>query len=239
MPATGRTSPRTRVASTAHASAEDDSALAMSAALSPLGGDPPLAMLAAGPNGRDEAIRGGRSNRTQLLGEPSTRPGISGVAYDTAWLAGLATETDRRSSRFPTTLRWLADNQLADGSWGSSVRYEHDRVLCTLAALAPLAEFGRRAEDRCAVDAGTRYLWQHGHLIGREPVELVGFELLLPALVDRARQAGVPVPPHLDVYAQQRADKLRLIPPQALYSPRTTVVHSLEFLGDQVDKSSL
>src|SRR5207249_837284 len=86
-------------------------------------------------------------------------------------------------------LRWLADNQLSDGSWGSSVRYEHDRILCTLASLAPLAEFGRRAEDRRAVEAGTRYLWQHGHLIGHEPVELVGFELLLPALVDRARAA--------------------------------------------------
>lgn len=64
--------------------------------------------------------------------------------------------------------------------------YEHDRILCTLASLAPLAEFGRRAEDRRAVDAGTLYLWQHGHLLAREQVELVGFELLLPALVDRA-----------------------------------------------------
>jgi halimadienyl-diphosphate synthase len=174
-----------------------------------------------------------------LLGEPGTRPGIAGVAYDTAWLAGLPDQVDRRTSRFPTALRWLADNQLADGSWGSEVRYEHDRILCTLAALAPLAEFGQRAEDHRAVDAGTRYLWQHGHLLGREPVELVGFELLLPALVDRARQAGVAVPPHLDIYAPQRARKLELIPSYALYSPRATVVHSLEFLGDQADLSGL
>jgi hypothetical protein len=174
-------------------------------------------------------------SRRQLLAEPATRPGITGVAYDTAWLAGLPHETDRRSSRFPTTLRWLADNQLSDGSWGSSVRYEHDRILCTLASLAPLAEFGRRAEDRRAVEAGTRYLWQHGHLLGHEPVELVGFELLLPALVQRARAAGVAVPPHLDIYASERARKLELIPTAELYSPRASVVHSLEFLGDQAD----
>jgi halimadienyl-diphosphate synthase len=180
-------------------------------------------------------MRTARTREQDLLGVPSGRPGISGVAYDTAWLAGVPDETDRRTSRFPTTLRWLADNQLADGSWGSSVCYEHDRILCTLAALAPLAEFGRRAEDRRAVEAGTRYLWQHGHLLGREPVELVGFELLLPALVERARAAGVAVPPHLDVYALQRARKLDLIPPSALYSPRATVVHSLEFLGGQAD----
>ncbi len=177
--------------------------------------------------------------RRRLLAAPGSRPGISGVAYDTAWLAGLPHQHDRRSSRYPTTLRWLSDNQLSDGSWGSSVRYEHDRVLCTLAALAPLAEFGRRAEDRHAVEAGTRYLWQHGHLVGREPVELVGFELLLPSLVQRARKAGVAVPPHLDVYAPERAAKLNLLPPHALYSPRTTVVHSLEFLGDQADPQLL
>jgi halimadienyl-diphosphate synthase len=174
-----------------------------------------------------------------LLAPPRMRPGISGVAYDTAWLAGLSDKSDRRTSRFPTALRWLADNQLSDGSWGSPVRYEHDRILCTLAALAPLAEFGRGAEDRSAVDAGTRYLWQHGHLIGREPVELVGFELLLPALVERARAAGVAVPPHLDVYSAERTQKLKLIPKNALYSPRATVVHSLEFLGDQVDAERL
>src|SRR4051794_26319953 len=170
-----------------------------------------------------------------LLQAPNARPGIAGVAYDTAWLAGVPDAVDRRSSRFPTSLHWLADHQHADGSWGSAVRYEHDRILCTLAALAPLARFGRREEDRRAVEAGTRYLWQHGHLLGREPVELVGFELLLPTLVDRARAAGVAVPPHLDIYARERARKLELIPDQALYSPRTTVVHSLEFLGEQAD----
>ena len=174
-----------------------------------------------------------RRSSADLLGDPETRPGIRGVAYDTAWLAGVPAEGDRRRSRFPTTLRWLAANQLADGSWGSSVRYEHDRILCTLAALAPLAEFGRRAEDRRAVEAGTRYLWQHGHLLAHEPVELVGFELLLPTLVERARAAGVAVPPHLDIYAAQRARKLELIPPHALYSAKATVVHSLEFLGQQ------
>jgi halimadienyl-diphosphate synthase len=180
-----------------------------------------------------------RQTGGQFLGHPSTRPGITGVPYDTAWLAGLPSHSDRRSSRYPTTLRWLADNQLADGSWGSSVRYEHDRILCTLAAVAPLAEFGRRAEDRHAVEAGTRYLWQHGHLLGHEPVELVGFELLLPALVERARAAGVAVPPHLDIYATERAQKLELIPESALYSPRATVVHSLEFLGATADQAGL
>jgi len=146
------------------------------------------------------------STASDLLNEP--RPGINGVAYDTAWLAGVAKIGDAHASRFPTSLRWLMENQHADGSWGSSVRYEHDRILCTLAALAPLARFGHRAEDHRALEAGTRYLWQHGHLLRHELVELVGFELLLPTLVQRARAEGVLVPPQLDIYARERAQKL-------------------------------
>ncbi len=119
------------------------------------------------------------------------------------------------------------------------MRYEHDRIVCTLAALATLATFGRRDVDRARVAAGTRYLWQHGHLLATEPVELVGFELLLPALVDRAAQAGVAVPPHLDIYRAERAHKLSLIPEEALYSPRTTLAHSLEFLGASADSGRL
>jgi halimadienyl-diphosphate synthase len=49
----------------------------------------------------------------------------------------------------------------------------------------------------------------------------------------------VAVPPHLDVYREQRLEKLRLIPPQLLYSPRTTAVHSLEFLGTEADPNRL
>jgi halimadienyl-diphosphate synthase len=149
------------------------------------------------------------------------------------------TPDNRRRSQFPTALQWLVEHQHADGSWGGPVRYEHDRILTNLAALAPLATFGRRAVDRDSVEDGTRYLWQHGHRLAHEHAELVGFELLLPALVQRAQQAGIAVPPHLDIYARQREEKLRLIPHAALYSPRVTIVHSLEFLGDQAELSGL
>ena len=185
------------------------------------------------------ALDYGPRRTVDLLGEPAKRPGIEGTAYDTAWLASVPADRERRGSLFPSALQWLVEHQLPDGSWGGAVRYQHDRVLCTLAALAPLATFGRRAEDYDSVAAGTRYLWQHGHLLASEPAELVGFELLLPALVERARQAGVAVPPHLDIYGPQRAEKLRLIPPGALYSPRVTIVHSLEFLGEQANLDGL
>jgi halimadienyl-diphosphate synthase len=176
-----------------------------------------------------------RSPFADLLGIPGARPGIAGTAYDTAWLASVPAAENPHSSRFPTALQWLVEHQHPDGSWGGAVEYHHDRVVSTLAALAALKQFGRRASDVAAIEAGTRYLWQHGHRMMGEPMELVGFELLVPSLVQHARAAGVAVPSHLDVYAQQREHKLRLIPSDALYSTRTTIVHSIEFLGDQVD----
>jgi halimadienyl-diphosphate synthase len=177
--------------------------------------------------------------RHRLLDADAPRPGISGTAYDTAWLASVPNPADRRTSRFPTSLRWLTENQLPDGSWGSLVQYEQDRVLCTLAALTPLAQFGRRAEDRDAVAAGTHYLWQHGLALRSVPAELVGLELLLPTLANRAREAGIALPPHLDSCSNQRALKLSHVSPERLYSPRASVVHALEFLGDAASPSGL
>jgi halimadienyl-diphosphate synthase len=166
-------------------------------------------------------------------------PGLSDTAYDTAWVASVPAINDRRTSRFPSSLQWLVEHQLPDGSWGGMIRYEHDRILCTLAALAPLATFGRRERDRAGIAAGIRYLWQRGHLLHTERVQPVGFELLLPTLVERVKQAGLSVPPHLDIYAAERDQKLQLIPPGVLYSPDTTVAHSLEFLGEGADLQGL
>jgi halimadienyl-diphosphate synthase len=174
-----------------------------------------------------------------VLGDPAARPGIAGTAYDTAWLASVPGGGTGSAPRFPGALQWLVAHQRVDGSWGGALRYEHDRLLSTLAALPPLALRASEAGYEANVQRGTRYLWQHGHLLAGEPVELVGFELLLPALVQRARAAGIAVPQHLDVYREQREQKLRMLPPTALYSAGSTVAHSLEFLGDQADPAGL
>ena len=198
--------------------------------------------------GAQHAVDSGqpRTKRARLFSRKSTvaasgpadrspiRTEIIGTAYDTAWLASVPSAHDRSEPRYPQCLSRLVDLQHADGSWGGSVRYEHDRIISTLAALTSLATYGRRSSDLASIDAGTRYLWQHGHLIEREPMELVAFELLLPALVRRAQKAGIAVPPNLDFYQSEREQKLRLIPTKALYSAKTTISHSLEFLGDDV-----
>jgi halimadienyl-diphosphate synthase len=174
------------------------------------------------------------------LAQPmTTTRAIASVAYDTAWLAMIPHPLHPSQPRYPAALNWISNNQCLDGSWGSAIKYEHDRILCTLAALIPLVKYGRREKDRQQVARGERYLWQHSHLLRTEADQLVGFELLLPTLMRMATQVGVQVPPYLDMYTEQRARKLSMIPPELIYSSRVTTAHSLEFLGADVDASRL
>lgn len=135
---------------------------------------------------------------TLTIPERRTSRAIASTAYDTAWVAAVPDPQQRHDPRFPSALDWVTAQQLPDGSWGSAIPFAHDRILCTLAALIPLARFGRREQDRLQVQRGERYLWQHAHVLRSMPCELVGFELLLPTLAQLATSAGVHVPPYLD-----------------------------------------
>ena len=60
-------------------------------------------------------------------------------AYDTAWVA-LVEDSDKTGlPMFPSSLEWIADNQLSDGSWGDDKLFlAHDRILNTLACVVAL-----------------------------------------------------------------------------------------------------
>jgi len=154
--------------------------------------------------------------------------------YDIAWLARLRNSANGHA-HWPDLIEWLLENQRPDGSWGGEIVYYHDRIICTLVAAIALCENGRTQRAQKAVKRAERYLWHHLHLLPRDPFELVGFELILPTLLDEARALGLDVPAHTCGYGEIQTAKLRLIPPQMLYSPRITAVHSLEFLGQSGD----
>jgi halimadienyl-diphosphate synthase len=153
--------------------------------------------------------------------------------YDIAWMARVPANGGGET-RWPELVDWLIEHQWLDGSWGGAVRYYHDRILCTLAAIIALREHNT-GEVHEAIERGTRYIWHNLHRLRHDPFELVGFELIFPSLLTQARSLGLDVPTHTCGYGRIRTEKLRLLPIELLYSPGTSVAFSLEFLDNRVD----
>lgn len=172
----------------------------------------------------------------QLVQNLNQRMGPS--AYDTAWLARLRGTTNGEA-RWPDLLTWLLNNQRPDGSWGGEIPYYHDRIICTLSAAIALRENEPNHQAQKAIKRAERYLQHALYLLHQDPFELCGFELLFPALITEARTLGLNVPNHTGSYGKIRIEKLRLVPSHMLYSPNSTIVHSLEFLGQSADKNRI
>src|SRR5438128_606964 len=77
----------------------------------------------------------------EILDDPEKLPIVAGTAYDTAWLASVPDPSNPTLPRFPSSLDWLICQQLSNGSWGGAIRYGHDRVISTLAALVAVSRF--------------------------------------------------------------------------------------------------
>ena len=60
-------------------------------------------------------------------------------AYDTAWIAHVPALNGSPGPQFPSSLQWLIDNQLQDGSWGDPHMFLiRDRIINTLACVLAL-----------------------------------------------------------------------------------------------------
>lgn len=119
---------------------------------------------------------------------------MSSLAYDTAWVARLG-EIDQDLSNH--ALNWLCENQLSDGCWGAEYPfYYHDRVASTLAAMVALTYRGKREKDRNQIEKGLLALERitSGATLGLGSDSngaTVGFEMVMPTLVDEAERLGI------------------------------------------------
>jgi halimadienyl-diphosphate synthase len=129
-----------------------------------------------------------------LLKTLGTNHNMSHTSYDTASLALLGKNAEDLSTQ---ALQWLSQNQLPDGSWGAKdVLYYHDRVICTLAAMIALTSRGRRAQDKVQIEKGRKALeWITSGAtrgLASDPNgATVGFELIVPMLVEDAERLGI------------------------------------------------
>ncbi len=161
---------------------------------------------------------------------------MSNTAYDTAWVARVPSNNGPRTPAFPETLEWLRRNQYPNGSWGGSVEYYHDRVISTLAAILALTERGDPAQNAAAIQRGERYIRENMQGLYNDAFETVGFELIFPTLLAKARQLDLDLPDFSGSrYERIRKEKLKRIPPELIYSRQITTAHSLEFMGSELD----
>ncbi|KAJ0113422.1 hypothetical protein Patl1_03376 [Pistacia atlantica] len=74
---------------------------------------------------------------------------ISISAYDTAWVALIEDIQGSGAPQFPSTLQWIANNQLPDGSWGDADIFSaYDRLISTLACVVALKTWNIH-HDKC------------------------------------------------------------------------------------------
>jgi halimadienyl-diphosphate synthase len=176
-----------------------------------------------------------KNDARQLLNELD-QTAMSNTVYDTAWVARVPEGNGSSVPAFPETLEWLRKDQYPDGSWGSKIEYYHDQIISTLAAIVALAEHNHCPQDTEAIRRGERYIQQNIQFLHRDPYETVGFELILPILLEKAQQLDLNLPyGQCNKYRVMREEKLRLIPHHLIYSRNVTTTHSLEFMGSELD----
>ena len=113
---------------------------------------------------------------------------MSPAAYDTAWVAQTM-ELDKEMGEH--ALEWLRANQLPAGCWGTeAIHYNHDRVICTLSAMIALKKWGNEKDQQRVNLAKIGLDSAIGSLSSDVAGATVGFEMLIPLLVETAYELG-------------------------------------------------
>jgi hypothetical protein len=156
---------------------------------------------------------------------------LTNTAYDTAWMARLYNQGDPLAEK---ALVWLREHQLSDGSWGAPFPiYHHDRVISTLAAVIALRE-RNLAIDENRILRGVAAIARHmDHLRNDAAGETIGFEMLLPTLLDEAAGLSMNLPdsvPGFDKMVAIRKKKMAQAP-GGMISREVTMSFSTEMAG--------
>ncbi|KAI3473001.1 hypothetical protein Pfo_030084 [Paulownia fortunei] len=161
---------------------------------------------------------------------------ISVSPYDTAWIALIKDLDGRDIPLFPSSLEWIAQHQLPDGSWGDEHFFcAYDRLVNTLACVVALRSWNVHAEKS---DKGISYIKENVSKLEDANAEHMtcGFEVVFPALLQRARNLGIDDIPYdapvvREIY-NARNQKIKRIPMELMHKVPTSLLFSLEGLED-------
>ncbi|KAI3962951.1 hypothetical protein MKW92_042998 [Papaver armeniacum] len=169
---------------------------------------------------------------------------VSISAYDTAWVALIEDIHASGTPQFPSTLQWIAENQLPDGSWGDQgIFLAHDRLLNTLACVIALKTWDVFPEQ---LEKGLSFIQENMCKLGDEDTihSPAGFETVFPSLMEKAQVLNLDVHKGQDpsafqeIYAK-RDLKLRRIPKEMMHRVPTTLLHSLEGMSTELEWGKL
>ncbi|KAL7159557.1 hypothetical protein ABFS83_01G035500 [Erythranthe nasuta] len=162
---------------------------------------------------------------------------ISVSPYDTAWIA-LIRDLDlgQNIPQFPSSIEWISNNQLSDGSWGDEHYFlAYDRLLNTLACVVALRYWNVHGDKS---DRGISFIKDNVSKLGDASPEHMtcGFEVVFPALLQRAKDLnidGIPydAPVIQDIF-DVRDRKMKKVPKELLHEVPTCLLHNLEGLGN-------
>ncbi|KAL7151406.1 hypothetical protein ABFS83_04G028800 [Erythranthe nasuta] len=166
---------------------------------------------------------------------------ISVSPYDTAWVA-LVEDINggggmgAPAPQFPSSLEWISENQLPDGSWGANYTFSiYDRIINTLACVVALRYWNLHPHK---TDKGIIFIKENIEKLGEENEEHmpIGFEVALPSLIELAKKLDIDFPyqdsPGLKQIYAKRDLKLTRIPKDIMHKVPTTLLHSLEGMAD-------
>ncbi|CAL4994541.1 unnamed protein product [Urochloa decumbens] len=116
-------------------------------------------------------------------------------AYDTAWVAMVPATTAVAAPRFPGCVRWILDNQRADGSWGADDHdpsLRKDALLSTLACVLALTTWGA-GDDHVA--KGLRFIARNSSAVTDDTCDTPqGFSIIFPGMLARGLDMGLEIP---------------------------------------------
>ncbi|KAG8389340.1 hypothetical protein BUALT_Bualt02G0219100 [Buddleja alternifolia] len=157
---------------------------------------------------------------------------ISVSPYDTAWVALVEDISGGGGApQFPSSLEWICNNQLCDGSWGDSTTFSiYDQIINTLACVVAL-RFWNKHPDK--TNQGISFFKENIHKLEDENEEhmTIGFEVALPSLLEIAKKLDIDIPydsPGLQQIYARRDIKLTRIPRDIVPKVPTTALYSLE-----------
>ncbi|XP_035832330.1 (-)-kolavenyl diphosphate synthase TPS28, chloroplastic isoform X2 [Helianthus annuus] len=161
---------------------------------------------------------------------------ISPSAYDTAWVALIEGVNEQSGGpQFPSSLEWIANHQLLDGSWGESMIFSiSDRLVNTLACVIALTTW-KVHPDKCK--KGLNFVEDNIYKLGdqNEEHKTHGLELVFPALIELAGKLDLKVPndsPVIKEMYKRRERKLLKIPKEKVHNTPTIMIYSLEGMKD-------